>query len=75
MDAKMSLKIHKNVNYSAPPLTLREATDAATESSAGNEERSCFEFVLGCKRHETSTAIRYKNIKRVPLASYEYWRN
>lgn len=23
MDAKMSLKIHKNVNYSAPPLTLR----------------------------------------------------
>lgn len=35
MDAKMSLKIHKNVNYSAPPLTLREATDAATESSAG----------------------------------------
>lgn len=23
MDAKMSLKIHKKVNYSAPPLTLR----------------------------------------------------
>lgn len=71
----MSLKIHKNVNYSAPPLTLREATDAATESSAGNKERSCFEFVFGCKHHETSTAIRSKNIKRVPLAPYEWWSN
>lgn len=34
------------------------------------KERSRFEFVLGCKHHETSTAIRYKNIKRMPLAPW-----
>lgn len=61
--------------FSPPPLALREATSAATESRAENKERSCFEFVLGCKHHDTSTAIRHKNIKRVPLAPYEWWSN
>lgn len=50
-------------------------TGAATGSSVGNKERGCFEFVLGCKHHETSTAIRYKNIKRTLLAAYEWWSN
>lgn len=31
--------------------------------------RRCFEFVFERKHHEASAAIRYKNIKRVPLAS------